>query len=500
MTAFIRRHFLMSAAAFGLLAMALFTVLKEVGVLGGNETAGGGGPGAAAAQASKGPGGGKAGPGGPGGGPGGPGGGPGGAAGRPALVVTTPVVARDFSDRVEVPGTAMSNESIVVSTKVQDVVERVLFESGQQVRAGQVLLVLASTEQSADAGGAARDVDAAFDDAQAALSEIDSLGRDLEAARAGVAEADAFVIQARQALSRTETLAARGFASGARLDADRAGLQAAEARQRAARERVAAVGQRIESQRQRAQALRARADGVASRAQSVRSRLSDRTIRAPFSGVIGLRNVSPGQLARPGDALATLDDVSQLKVDFDVPESRLASLRPGAQVTMRAAGGDGRIYPALVRHVDTRINVATRSVRARAYIPNGDGALKPGMLMSVNLLTPARSMPGVPETALQEEGNASFVFVAQPSDKGLVAKRLPVNVGQRRDGMAEITGGLDIGAQVIVEGLVRLRDGQPVRVQGAPDPSKANAAGDGAPPAKAPAAKPQAAKPQGGGG
>lgn len=519
MTAFLKRHAFMAAAGLGVLAMVVFALGKEAGLFGKPDA--GGGPGA---QAQAGPG--KAGAAKDGSGKGAPGGAGKGGGGPPALVVVAPAEARAFSDRVEVPGTALSNESVTITSKVQDVVERVLFESGQYVGAGQALVVLSNVEQSADLGGVSRDVDAAFDDAdgvlqeaaaaradaEAAYNEIDAVGRDLEAARASVAEAEAVRNEARLNLGRVQTLAERGFAAPARLDAARAQLQTAEARVRAASERAGAANQRISSQRaraaaltsraqsveQRAQSSRSRAQSAAQRAKSVQSRLSDRTIRAPFSGVIGLRTVSPGQLARPGEALATLDDISQIKVDFDVPEARLASVRPGTEVSIRPAAADGQVYRALVRFVDTRIDTRTRSVRARAYVPNGNGALKPGMLMSVNLLSPNRSMPAVPEVALQEEGNQTFVFTAVGEGADRKAKRVPVSVGQRSDGVVEITDGIALGDAVIVEGLVRLRDGQPIRTPGPPGGD-----GKGPPAGKAPQAKavtkPQAATGPGGG-
>lgn len=470
MTAFLRQHFFMALAGLGVLLMAGFVVVRALTGAGGDAGAGGGpGPQAAAgAPAGGGPGGAQKG-----------GGGGGGGGGRPATVSLMTVAARDFDDRLAVPGTVLANESITVTTKVQDVVEQVLFESGQTVRAGATLIVLARTEQTSDLGGAARDVDAAFADANAAFNEVDSLARDMEAARAAVQEAEAGLTAARLAYQRTSTLAERGFASQARLDADRATLDAAEARVRGARERVGGVAQRIESQRQRAGALRARADSVASRQQSARSRLSDRIIRAPFSGVIGLRNVSPGQLARPGEALATLDDISQVKVDFDVPETRIQSVRPGTEVLLRTQAVPGAQWRGAVRFVDTRIDPRSRTLRARAYIPNPDGALKPGMLMAVDLRTPARSMPAVPEVALQEEGIETFVFLARTGERGLSASRVPVRIGTRRDGWVEVVDGVAIGDRVITEGLVRLRDGQAVRPAGGSGGGSGGGAGGG---------------------
>ena len=483
--AFLKRHFFFACAGFALLVMVSFVILKEIGVLGNPATtaqgnAGGGGKGKDGAKS----------------------GGKGGASSRPTLVTLARAEVRSFSDRLEVPGTAMANESIIVTSKVQDVVEQVLFESGQYVQRGAALVVLANTEQSADVIGAQTDVAAAFDDADgvleeaaaaradadAAFNEINAVGRDLEAARASISEALAIQTEARLNLDRVMTLTNRGYASKARLDGAQAQLQTANARVAIARERAAGASQRITTQERRASALtsraqsveqraasaRSRAQSVAQRSASVRSRLADRTIRAPFSGRLGLRTISPGQLARPGEALATLDDISQMKIDFDVPESRMGSLQPGMQIAVRSAAVPDQINRAVVRFVDTRIDPKSRTVRARAYVPNDNGLLRPGMLMSVDLLSPARQMPAVPEVALLEEGNQSFVFVADgradADGSGMKAKKTPITIGARREGFVEVLGGIPVGAPIIVEGLVRLRDGQVIRVDGPPPP------------------------------
>lgn len=443
---YLKRHFFFALAGAAFLLMFGFVLLKEVGLFG--KSKGASGPPAAAATGK---------------------GGAAKAGGRPAVVALSTADVRVFSDRVQVPGNALANESITVTSKVQDVVEEVRFESGQYVNRGEVLIILARTEQSADLGGARSDVAAAFDDASAAMNEINAASRDLEAARAGIVEAEANRNEAKLNYDRVAALAERGFASKARLDSAKAQLQTADSRLQVARERAEGAGQRLETQRVRANALTRRARSVDQRSNSAQSRLADRIIRAPFSGRIGLRNVSPGQLARPGDSLATLDDISEIKVDFDVPENRLASVQVGTEVVIRSSAYPDEVYKATVRFVDTRVDPRSRTIRARAYIPNPAGRLRPGMLLSVDLLTPDRQMPAVPEVALLEEGNATYVFIANGSDKdGMTAKRVPISVGMRKDGFAEVLTGLPVGAKVVTEGLVGLRDGQPIKPQGAP--------------------------------
>ena len=465
-SSFVKRHGFFVGALVLVGAMVVFGLVKATGVFEGGAGSGSavaGGPGGTGSSAKGGP----------------PRGGP------PASVSVTIAAALNFNDRIEVIGTAFANESVIITPNVQDVAEQVLFDSGQRVSRGQSLVVLASGEERADLGSVDREIDAAFADADAAASEVAAARRDLQAAQAGVAEAKALEAEAQLAFGRTETLAERGFAAQARVDADRTRLEAAKARVQVAEQQVAAVRQRITGQQNRVNALNDRARAVAQRAQSARARVGDRTIRAPFNGVIGLRDVSPGQFVRPGDTLATLDDVSQIRVDFSVPEDRLSNIRPGVEVVMRADGAPGQMFTALVRHVDSRIDPATRSVRARAFVPNPTGTLKPGMLMSVDLRAAERSSVAIPEVALREDGLQTFAFLSEETDGGTVARQVAVTTGARRNGMVEILSGVSVGDQVVTEGLLRLRDGQSLQVVqtqtvsvSVSDPAQADATGD----------------------
>lgn len=442
----LRRHFFMVLAGAGLLAMAAFLALRLLagpaeGASGPAGGGGGGGPPAKAGAQAKG-----------GGGPGGGGG------GRPQPVFTETVATRSVSDRVEAVGSVLANESVSISAKVQDVIQEVRFDSGQFVRRGDVLVVLASTEQAADVAGARADLAGAQED--------------IAVARAQVAETEASAAEARLALRRAEELAARGFAAPARVDQAKAADAAALARVAAARQRV--------------EALQNRAGAVQARVAAAGSRAGDRVIRAPFSGVMGLRNISPGQLARPGDVLATLDDVSVVKVDFAAPESAIDLARPGAVANLAAASLEAPIL-ARVASVDTRIDPRTRTFIARALVNNADGALKPGMQVTATIEGPERTVVAVPDIAVQEEGRASFVFVAPPAkgEASVKAERREIQIGQRRDGFVEVRAGLKPGETIITEGLVRLRPGQPVRIanagQGRPGGAASGASGAGAP-------------------
>lgn len=254
---------------------------------------------------------------------------------------------------------------------------------------------------------------------------------------AALAEARAAHDAAQEELRRARELFNRGFASQARLDTVQAAADAAEAR-------LNAGG----------------------------SRIADRTIRAPFAGVVGLRNASPGQYVRPGDEIGTLDDISEIRLDFDVPETQIARLRTGVEIVARTSAFPERIFTGAIAHVDSRIDPATRTVRVRAMLPNVDEALRPGMLMTVEVRSNPREALSIPEIAILDQADGAYVYRIAAREGGARAVDLVrIRTGQRAGGMAEVLEGLNPGDQVVTEGVQAVRPGQPVEVA-APTPAQ----------------------------
>jgi membrane fusion protein (multidrug efflux system) len=195
------------------------------------------------------------------------------------------------------------------------------------------------------------------------------------------------------------------------------------------------------------------------RLAAANARLEDTVIRAPFSGRVGLRRVSVGTLISPGAVITTLDDTSVIKLDFSVPENALAALREGLSVRATAPAFPGRSFAGKVASIDSRVDVATRSVTVRALLANEDGALKPGMFLNVSLANDERQALIIPEEALTPEAERQFVYVV--SD-GKVERR-EVRIGGRLPGTVEILAGLNVGEQVVVEGTQKVRDGSLVQ-------------------------------------
>lgn len=192
---------------------------------------------------------------------------------------------------------------------------------------------------------------------------------------------------------------------------------------------------------------------------AAQARLEDTVIRAPFSGRVGLRRVSVGTLISPGDVITTLDDTSVIKLDFMVPENFLASLREGLSIRATAPAFPGRSFAGSVASIDSRVDIATRSVTVRALLANDDGALKPGMFLNVTLANDEREALVIPEEALTPEAERQYVFVVT---EGKVSRR-EVRIGGRRPGSVEVLAGLTAGERVIVEGTQKVRDGASVQ-------------------------------------
>ena len=262
---------------------------------------------------------------------------------------------------------------------------------------------------------------------------------------AQLAEAQARQREAQQQLARIQTLRRRGFATQSSLDTQNAAAAAAGAQ-----------------------------------ASEARASIGERVIQAPFSGYASLRTISPGAVVNSGTPIATISDISTIKLDFPVPETALAALKPGLTIEARSAAWPDQPFRGQIANIDPVIDPNTRAVMVRAHLPNGDGKLKPGMLLTVAIETSPRLGLSVPELAVIGEGEGRFVYTV---DQGGTARRTAVRTGLRNAGRIEILEGLKPGQKVVTEGVVKLSDGMKVRLAGAANAERGpRAGGDKAPP------------------
>jgi RND family efflux transporter MFP subunit len=186
--------------------------------------------------------------------------------------------------------------------------------------------------------------------------------------------------------------------------------------------------------------------------------LAKRTITAPFDGVVGITDLSIGDLVTTTKAIANIDDTSTLDIAFDVPERVAAKVSAGQEVQATSVALPDRVFTGRISAIDNRIDPTARTLKVEAELPNDANALKPGMSVVTILTFPAESRPMVPSLAIQWDRKGSFVWAVD----GDTVRRTPVQILQRRNGAVTISGALKKGDPVVVEGVQRLREGSTV--------------------------------------
>ncbi len=199
--------------------------------------------------------------------------------------------------------------------------------------------------------------------------------------------------------------------------------------------------------------------------QSIKSQIDQLTITAPFDGILGLREVSLGALVQPGDTITTLDDLSYIKVDFNVPSVFLPTLLPGLPIVGNVEAFGARPFTGSVRTVNTQVDPITRTVRVRALLANPDHTLKPGLLMTIKLQKDLRDALLIPEEALLKRSEKNFVYIVVQQGGLTLARQTEITIGGRKPGTVEVLSGLKAGDQVIVHGTMKVQDGVAIAIR-----------------------------------
>lgn len=249
---------------------------------------------------------------------------------------------------------------------------------------------------------------------------------------------------------------------------------------------------------------RATASVSAAQVNRLRAVVDQKQLKAPFSGTAGIPRIDLGQYLAPGAAVATLQDLETMRVDFTVPEQQLPLLKIGQAVRLGTGGGD-MPFTGTIRGIDPRIDPANRLVSVRAEVANPEGRLSPGQFVQVRVELPAESnVVALPQTALTTSLYGDFVFVVRPASPpasdpanpasapaaetpatpapaagtaeaqkpALVLSQVFVRPGRRNGGLVEILQGVNPGDEVVTAGQNRLANGMSVVVDNTIDPSK----------------------------
>lgn len=340
------------------------------------------------------------------------------AAGIPPEPVGTAIATKaPLEGILTAVGSVTSAQRVAVSTEVPGVVTEVRFESGAKVTAGDVLVRL-----------------------------------DTKVERAQLSQALASRQLAEVTAQRSRTLFARGALSTQQQDTDDSQLKSASAQ-----------------------------------VEMLRAQIALKTIRAPFSGTLGIRQVNLGQYLSPGTSVAELETETSRFVDFSLPQQRASEIREGMPLRVRLSDASGSILEGTIAVIEAAVDASTRQLQLRGSVPDPAGTLRPGMFVEVEVVLAAgEPTVVVPTTAVVHASYGNSVFVVgdrDPDEPGMrttpdgktvrTARQHFVKTGSQRGDFTAILAGIEDGAEVVVAGAFKLRNGAPIVVDNSvlPTPS-----------------------------
>jgi membrane fusion protein (multidrug efflux system) len=325
-----------------------------------------------------------------------------GAAFQPPPEAVTTVVAEQerWPSTLNAIGTMAAVRGVTVSADLAGIVQDILFESGESVREGQVLVVLDTRQEQAQ----------------------------MEAA-------EAQRVLARLNFNRMQELLDQKVVSKAEYDSATAGSRQAEAR----------VGE-------------------------IRAAIERKTIRAPFSGVLGIRQVNKGQYLAAGDPVVPLQSLNPIYVNFGVPQQAIGQVQIGRAMRVTTEHLADVAFAARVTAIDSVVDPTTRNVQVQATLANPDGKLRPGMFVQTETpLGAEQRVVALPASAISYApyGDSVFVVADMKDDKGHSYRGVRqqfVKLGPARGDQIAVVSGINPGDEVVTSGVFKLRNGAAVQV------------------------------------
>lgn len=211
--------------------------------------------------------------------------------------------------------------------------------------------------------------------------------------------------------------------------------------------------------------IHAKFEAADARVRQQEAIIKRKIIRAPFNGLLGIRQVNLGQYIEAGDAIISLQALDPIYVDYTLPEIYTTQVNAGQTVKLKLDAVPDRTFTGEVSAVNTGIDTGTRTLKVRAMLDNPDSVLRPGMFAEIQtIIAEAKPVLTLPATAVSVNTYGNFVFVVNKGADGkLMVKRTAVELGDSIDGRVIVTS-LEAGIEVVRTGLVKLRDGMPVKV------------------------------------
>ncbi len=336
-----------------------------------------------------------------------------GAAFQPPPEAVTTVIAQqeEWPLTLSAIGTVAAVQGVTVSADLPGTVERIFFDSGRAVRAGEVLALLDTRQE-----------------------------------RAQLAAIEARRELARTTFARVQELLNQKVISKAEFDRATADLQQTEAQ----------IGE-------------------------INAVIQRKTIRAPFSGVLGLRQVNLGQYLAGGDPLVTLQSLNPIYVNFGVPQQSVGQVPAGRVVRVTTPDVGGARWTGRVTALDSLVDEATRNIQVQATLPNPDGKLRPGMFVQTEVMLGAsQTVVVLPASSINYApyGDSVFVVGDMKGEDGKAyrgVRQQLVKVGPARGDQVAIVTGVKPGEEVVTSGLFKLRNGAAVQINNAVRPDNSPA-------------------------
>jgi membrane fusion protein, multidrug efflux system len=324
----------------------------------------------------------------------------------PSAVTTIVVQPQQWQPVLRAVGSLRAVNGVVVSTDLAGIITEIAFESGRQVKKGDVLVKLDTQQEEAQ-----------------------------------LRSAEARLELARSDLERRRELLAKKAIAQAEFDA-------------------------AESQLRQMQAS----------VQEMKALMDRKRINAPFDGVIGIRQVDVGQYLNPGAAIAQLQSLDPIYVEFALPQQHLATVELKKRVRITATGFGQTAFEGEINAIDPQVNEASRNFTVQATIQNPEHRLRPGMFVDVEVLLPMQEgVLAIPSTSIAYApfGDSVYVIREVPGPDGKAVKQAQqqfVKLGPTRGDQVTILSGLQPGDEVVTSGAFKLRPGAPVQVNNSVQP------------------------------
>lgn len=198
----------------------------------------------------------------------------------------------------------------------------------------------------------------------------------------------------------------------------------------------------------------------------IRTKVKELKIIAPFSGKLGLKNLSVGAFLSQGDTITTIDDISCVKADFQIPEKYALALSVNDEIYATSTSNPRELFKGRILAVSTRIDTGSRTVSVRGVFDNKDEKLMPGMSLKMNVVTNKRKTACVSEKSVFFSGDNAYIYIPYKKQTDTIhAKKTKVILGQRRDGYVEINDGISAGEDYICEGLEKIKEGAKISIR-----------------------------------